>query len=168
MSEGTLTSVSNSKSAAGVAFSEAVLSLRPRLVPLVLTVFAVAGLGISIYLTAAHYGNKTIVCAGLGQCDYVNSSEYASVLGIPVSMLGILMYAALLSVATLWALLYTSELLPVAYWGMALAGAGYAGYLTYVELEVLHAICIWCVASASVLTASLVISSVYVFRSGYL
>jgi uncharacterized membrane protein len=70
-------------------------------------------------------------------------------------------YSGLLAVALVWAARPYSEVWPVAYWGMALAGAGYAGYLTYVELEILHAICAWCVASAIVLTLSLVLATAY-------
>jgi uncharacterized membrane protein len=125
---------------------------------------ATAGLGISSYLALTHYARRSIVCAGLGECDYVNSSDYASVAGIPVSVLGLLMYAGLLAVALLWVVRYRSETLPVAYWGMALAGAGYAGYLTYVELGILHAICVWCVASAIVLATSLTVSTVALLR----
>jgi uncharacterized membrane protein len=47
----------------------------------------------------------------------------------------------------------------VLYWGLALSGAGYAAYLTYVELEVLHAICVWCVASATILGTSLLLAT---------
>lgn len=135
------------------------LSLGERALPLGLSGLAVLGLGISTYLTLTHYARKSIVCAGLGECDYVNSSQYASVAGIPVSVLGILMYAGLLAAALAWAWRHQSEALPVVYWGMALAGAGYAGYLTYVELGILHAICVWCVASATVLAVSLVVST---------
>jgi uncharacterized membrane protein len=133
-------------------------------VPLALSTLAAAGVGISSYLTIVHYGKKEIACAGLGQCDYVNSSQYASVLGIPVSVLGLLMYGALLAAALAWLARPRSETLPVVYWGLALAGAGYAGYLTYIELAVLHAICIWCVASAIVLATSLALSSAVLLR----
>lgn len=132
-----------------------------RIAPLLFATLAIVGLGISAYLTATHYADKPIVCAGLGQCDYVNSSEYASVAGIPVSVLGILAYSGLLGTALVWAFRPRSEFLPVAYWGMALAGAGYAGYLTYVELDILHAICVWCVVSAVVLTLSLLLATGY-------
>lgn len=133
-----------------------------RLVPVILAVLAVVGLGISGYLTMTHYAEKPIECGGLGgQCDYVNSSEYAAVAGIPVSVLGLLAYTGLLTTALAWAARPASDIWPVAYWGMALAGAGYAGYLTYVELEILHAICAWCVASAVVLTLSLLLSTAY-------
>ena len=132
-----------------------------RFLPLLLAGLALFGLGISGYLTATHYADKPIVCAGLGQCEYVNSSAYASVAGVPVSLMGILAYAGLLAAALLWLSRPGSESWPVMYWGMALAGAGYAGYLTYVELEILHAICVWCVVSAVVLTTSLLLSTAY-------
>jgi uncharacterized membrane protein len=133
-----------------------------RFAPFVFVLLAIAGLGISGYLTMTHYADKPIECGGLGgQCDYVNSSDYASVAGIPVAVLGLMAYSGLLAVALIWAARPYSDVWPVAYWGMALAGDGYAGYLTYVELEVLHAICAWCVASAIVLALSLVLSTAY-------
>jgi uncharacterized membrane protein len=132
--------------------------------PLALAVLALGGAGISAYLTATHYGHKTIACAGLGQCDYVNSSEYARIAGLPVSVLGLLLYGVLLVAALAWLLRPRSETAPVLYWGVALSGAGYAAYLTYVELGVLHAICVWCVASAMVLATSLAVSTAALLR----
>jgi uncharacterized membrane protein len=135
-----------------------------RIAPLVFAALAFVGLGISGYLTMTHYADKPIECGGLGgQCDFVNSSDYAAVAGIPVAVLGLMSYSGLLVVALIWAARPYSEVWPVAYWGMALAGAGYAGYLTYVELEILHAICAWCVASAIVLTLSLVLATAYLW-----
>jgi hypothetical protein len=40
----------------------------------------------------------------------------------------------------------------LAVFGLALSGVLYSGYLTWVELVVLAAICLWCVASAVVIT----------------
>ncbi len=156
------------KIAAGRARSgslQAHLAASPgRLTPIVLATLAAFGVAISTYLAVTHFGDRPIVCAGLGQCDYVNSSDYASVAGIPVSVLGIFLYAGLLSLASLWAIRPENDLWPIAYWGMALAGAGYAGYLTYVELAILHAICVWCVVSAIVLATSLLLSTAALVR----
>ena len=132
-----------------------------RRLPLALTGLALAGLGVSSYLSYTHLGKKTIVCGGLGECDLVNSSDYAYIGGIPVSFLGLALYGALLGAAVLWALDQQDERRPILYWGLALTGAGYAGYLTYVELEILHAICVWCVVSAIILTLSLVLSTAH-------
>jgi uncharacterized membrane protein len=134
-----------------------------RAVPLTVLPLALAGMGISAYLTAAHWGEQAIVCGGLGQCDYVNTSAYATVGGIPVSFLGALLYAALAGAALIWRRQPADDRRAVLVWGIALAGFGYAAYLTYVELFVLHAICVWCVASAVILTATLIIASAALF-----
>ena len=131
--------------------------------PFALVALGLAGLGISSYLVLTHYGKKPIACAGVGECNYVNSSEYASVGGVPVSLLGLGMYVCLTVAAVYWSSRPQDETRMVAYWGLALAGAAYAGYLTYVELEILHAICVWCVASAVVLTLSLLLSTAALF-----
>jgi len=135
-----------------------------RRVPVLLVALGVAGFAIGSYLTAAHWGDQPIACGGVGDCGYVNSSEYASVGGLPVSGLGALLYLVMAVTALAWSLRGDVDWLPVAYWGLALAGAGYAAYLTYVELWVLHAICVWCVTSAVLLALSLLLASLAVFR----
>ena len=134
-----------------------------RKIPVMLVVLGLAGFAIGSYLAIAHWGHQPIACGGVGDCGYVNSSEYASVGGIPVAGLGASLYLAMAITAGAWMQHAEVDWLPIAYWGLALAGAGYAGYLTYVELDVLHAICIWCVTSATLLTISLVLASIAVF-----
>ena len=136
-----------------------------RKIPWVLVVLGAAGVAIGSYLTVAHWGDQPIECGGVGDCGYVNSSEYASVGGVPVSGLGALMYLSMTLTALAWLRLRHIDWLPIAYWGLALAGAGYAAYLTYVELEILQAICVWCVTSAIILAISLLLASIAVFAS---
>jgi uncharacterized membrane protein len=110
-----------------------------------------------------HLADQPIACGGVGQCDYVNSSDYAYVGPVPVAALGGLLYLTLLVAAVYWALDPTDEVRPIPYWGLALAGAAYAGYLTYIELAVLKAICVWCVVSAVLLTTGLILSTLALF-----
>jgi uncharacterized membrane protein len=134
-------------------------------VPQLLALLAVLGLGVSGYLVATHYGDQPIECGGVGDCNYVNSSEYASVGGIPVSVLGVAMYVGLLAAAVYWSLKPADEKRMIAYWGLALSGVGYAAYLTYVELEILHAICVYCVISAGILAVSFLIATWALFTA---
>jgi uncharacterized membrane protein len=113
---------------------------------------AAAGLGIATYLTVTHYGDQPIACNGLGDCEYVNSSEYAKLLGVPVALVGAVAYATML-LASVGALLRREPAVLLAAWGVALASFGFSMYLTYIELRVLEAICVYCVASATVATA---------------
>ena len=62
---------------------------------------------------------------------------------MPVAVLGLLGYVAILA-----ALARDGEAWRTAAAFLSLAGLGFSGWLTYVELGVLHAVCIWCVGSA--------------------
>lgn len=113
---------------------------------------AAAGLGVATYLTVVHFGDQPIACNGVGDCEYVNSSEYAKLAGIPVALLGAAAYATMLLAAAL-AWLRRDPVLLVLAWGVALASFAFSAYLTYIELRVLDAICVYCVASAAIVTA---------------
>jgi uncharacterized membrane protein len=113
---------------------------------------AMGGFGVAAYLAVTHLGDQPIACNGLGDCNYVNSSEYAKVAGVPVSLLGAGAYAVIAAL-TLMAWRARSFELLLAAWGMALASFAFSAYLTWIELRVLEAICIYCVASAVIITA---------------
>jgi uncharacterized membrane protein len=120
---------------------------------------AVAGFAIAIYLTVTHFGDQPIVCTGIGDCELVNSSEYASIAGVPVALLGAIAYAVIVLLAV--AELRTSAgVMLVAGWAVALASFAFSAYLTYIELYVIDAICVYCVASASLMTAIFALLSV--------
>jgi uncharacterized membrane protein len=104
---------------------------------------ALAGLGIAGYLTAVHYSGGTPVCAVAHGCATVQDSDYSKLAGVPVAMLGLLGYVAILA-----ALARDGEAWRTAAAFLSLAGLGFSGWLTYVEVAVLDAICIWCVGSA--------------------
>jgi uncharacterized membrane protein len=120
---------------------------------------AATGLAVASYLAMTHAAGEPIVCGGVGDCNYVNSSEYADVAGVPVSVLGAISYAVMLAlVLGVLARGWQSWLL--AAWGVATASFAFSAYLTYIELFVIDAICAWCVASAAIATALFVSLSV--------
>jgi uncharacterized membrane protein len=135
-------------------------------VPALLLALSVAGLGVSSYLTYTHWADTSIACGGLGNCDVVNDSEYAEIAGIYVGFLGALFYLALIATALAWLWWRPSGLAwPVlAFWGLSVGGILYSAYLTYVELFVLDAICVYCVASAAIILAAFLISTAWVVR----
>jgi uncharacterized membrane protein len=141
------------------------MSAPPARAPLVLAaVLAALGAAIAAYLTVTHYGDQPIACNGLGDCEYVNSSEYAKLLGAPVALVGVGAYATML-LASVGALLRREPSLLLVAWGVALASFAFSMYLTYIELRVLEAICVYCVASASVATALFVVLSAAVWTA---
>ncbi len=108
---------------------------------------AAAGLAIAGYLTIVHYAGGEPVCAIAHGCAVVQQSEYAELAGIPVALLGLAGYAAILA-----SLAREGEGARTATAFLSLAGFGFSAWLTYVEVERLDAICIWCVGSAICMT----------------
>jgi uncharacterized membrane protein len=125
-----------------------------RLLAALVAVLSLAGIGASGYLTYVHWLDKPIACAGFGTCAAVAQSDYAWIGGVPVAFLGLLGYVALTLVAAFWLRAGNRfDVWPLlAIWGMSVAGVAYSAYLTYVELFVIDAVCIWCVTSATIMT----------------
>lgn len=115
---------------------------------------AFAGVVVAGYLTWVHYAELQPFCiGGGGSCERVQSSEYAQLGGIPVALLGLAGYLGLL--ATL-ALPEDSGRSAAAF--LALSGATFSAYLSYVEVVEIEAICQWCVVSALLMTALAAVS----------
>ena len=127
-----------------------------------IVLLALVGLLLAIYLWLYKIGVVgTLQCgAGGGPCEFVQASRYADVFGVPVALIGVAGYAALLVVGLvgLQPAFAASSRVSVLLAALASAGFAFTLYLTYVELFVLHAICRWCVASAVIITAIWVLS----------
>ncbi len=59
-------------------------------------VLAVIGIGVSIYLGSVEASGTEAVCGPVGDCNAVQQSEYATIFGIPIGILGIIGYGILL------------------------------------------------------------------------
>lgn len=108
---------------------------------------ALAGVGIASYLVYAHYSGTEPICSISHGCETVQKSSYAKLAGVPVALIGLLGYVAIL--ASLFARGATGRMAGA---GMAFVGLGFSGWLTYLEAERIHAWCQWCVGSAVVMT----------------
>ena len=56
---------------------------------------AILGVAIAAYLTYVHYANVSPICSS-GGCERVQTSSYAELAGVPVALLGLLAYLAIL------------------------------------------------------------------------
>ena len=103
-----------------------------------------AGVAVAGYLTWVHYADLKPVCVGGSDaCERVQNSEYALLFGVPVALLGLPAYAALLG-----SLALPDELGQLLAALTTVTGAAFSLYLTWVELVELDAVCQWCVVSA--------------------
>jgi uncharacterized membrane protein len=108
---------------------------------------ALVGLAIAIYLTATKLTGGLPVCGPVQGCEEVALSEYSSIFGIPTAALGAGFSAVLAGLGLAWWRRGDRRALLVAY-GLGLFGILFVGYLTYLELFVIHAVCVWCAAYA--------------------
>ena len=115
--------------------------------------FAVAGIGIAIYLTVIHYAKVPIVCSsgGVVDCNAVTQSVYSSVgnTGIPITIPGMAWFIVSGGLAGIAIKAARGRLQPPArlmagqlLWG--LLGVVFVLYLIYVEAVKLHKLCEWC------------------------
>lgn len=124
---------------------------------------ALLGLLLSVYLTMYKLGmTGPLQCGDGGSCERVQLGPWGDLFGIPVAAYGIGGYLAILAVALVglqprWSGSRTPTLLLVL---LGAGGVGFTAYLKYLELFRIHAICRWCVVSAVMITAILVLSVV--------
>jgi uncharacterized membrane protein len=136
--------------------------MSPRSLRIIMIVLAGVGLGVATYLTVIHYaGIKPLCGKGGGGCEIVQTSEYSKLVGVPVALIGLIGYVAILGSL----LVPENETSRFATVGFTVVGFGFSAYLTYRELFTIHHICEWCVSSA-VIVAVLMCLSIWRFLRG--
>ena len=128
----------------------------------IVAILAVCGIVVSSVSLQHHYATSKTAYCDFGEsfnCDIVNRSEYSSILGIPVALIGMLGYAVLVGLATVYG---DRPDTPKFLLGGALAGLAFALYLTYIEARVLGVWCILCLSSLA-LIASITVTSLLIW-----
>ncbi len=141
------------------------MSVTAHRISIAIAVLALAGIVVSSVSLRNHYATSATTYCDVGEnfnCDIVNRSAYSVVLGIPVALIGIIGYVALLGLSTLYrAKAETPTMLLIA----SVAGLGFALYLTYIEGFVLGVWCILCLSSLALIFSIAVLSSLLVVHS---
>jgi uncharacterized membrane protein len=117
---------------------------------------ALLGLAISTYLTWVHYAGIEPVCTGISDCERVQNSDYAELVGIPVALIGVVGYTAML--ASLRASVEVTAL-------FAYLAVAFSAYLTWAELFRIDAICQWCLVSALITLSIAVLATMLALRA---
>ena len=138
-------------------------SARGSLGPLLL-VLALIGLGVAGYLLAVRLLGEAPVCGPSAGCETVQQSKYSVFLGIPVAGWGSAFSLAVAVLAVRWWRVADRRALLAAY-VLLLAGTLGVAVLTYLELFVIHAICVWCVSFAVATVASLITAGLALRKS---
>ncbi len=124
--------------------------------------FSLIGIGTSLYLYLIHISAADAAICQVDatfDCKTVDNSPYAITFGIPNSVLGMVGFG-LVALGSLWKILEKKRdpgidlyLLLV-----TLGGFGFSLYLTGIEAFVLHAWCIFCLASQAVMLAIFILT----------
>ena len=131
-----------------------------------LTTFLVslAGLGVSIYLTIAHFTESTLAgcneTGGLVNCTKVTTSPQSYVFGIPVAVLGLAFYLFMVAIMSPWAWRATRREVHLVRIAALIAGMGFVLYLLYAELFIIGSICLYC-TSVHALTFILFVLTIF-------
>ena len=103
---------------------------------------ALAGTAVAGYLTWVHYDEAALVCVAGGGCETVQQSSYSELAGIPVALLGLLGYAAIFAL-----LLWDTPNARLGAAALAVVGLAFSVYLIVLQLFVIDALCVWCLAN---------------------
>jgi vitamin-K-epoxide reductase (warfarin-sensitive) len=124
-----------------------------------IAVLAVLGLIVSALALHVHYSNAVEICDinAHWDCGIVNHSRYAEIKHVPVAVLGIAGYTAMVVLA----LARRRKVLTL----FALGGLCFALYLSHIEADVLQVWCLYCVISQAIIALIFVISLVDTVRA---
>jgi uncharacterized membrane protein len=127
---------------------------------MIVAALALAGIFISLYLTLYKLGVIAELSCSVGSCETVNLSKWSRFLGIPVAAWGLLFYLDVFVIARVGTLprLQYAPVISLVIVVEAAVGVLFSAWLTYLELAVIQAICVWCVTSAVVVTLILIVS----------
>ena len=130
-----------------------------------LVALTIIGLLVSIYMTIYKITSNDSMCIGSKDCSVVNSSRYSEVNGIPVAVIGVGGYAALLAV--LWLERkpgFFQQNGTMLFFGLSLLGFLFTVYLIFVEIALIKAYCPFCITSQTAMTIIFIFSVVRLVR----
>jgi uncharacterized membrane protein len=132
----------------------------PTSLAVVVLIVALLGFADAAYLTVEHYSGVIPPCS-IGGCEQVLTSEYSTVLGIPVALGGVFFYLIVLVGVFAYVEGKREKLMR---WALALTVFGFLGslFFLYIQAFVLKAFCLYCLGSALTSTALFVLA-IYIF-----
>jgi len=133
-------------------------------------VLALAGLGVSIYLTIAHFTESTLAgCSesGLVNCTKVTTSPQSYVFGIPVAVLGLAFYVFAVAIMSPWAWRATRREIHLLRIASVVVGIGFVLYLIYAELFIIGSICLYCTSVHAITFVLFVLTAIAAATWGF-
>jgi uncharacterized membrane protein len=129
----------------------------------------VIGLLVALYMTVYAITSNDSMCIGSGDCKTVNNSRYSKIdiagLKIPVAVLGVVGYVAILAVLLLEPRMgFLRQNGSLVFFGLSLMGFLFTLYLIYVEIALIRAFCPFCITSQVAMIFIFILSVIRVVR----
>lgn len=114
--------------------------------PTAAAVVALLGLGDAIYLTVHHYTAEPVPCTLTDGCEFVLTSAWAEIAGVPLAAYGAASYFVAFSLALLAA--FGDRRMWMLYGLVATGMAAFSAWLVYLQAFRIQAFCQFCLLSA--------------------
>ena len=119
----------------------------------------ILGLLVSIYMTIFKITSNENMCIGSKDCSIVNASRYSEVNNIPVAVIGIAGYTALLAILLLERKPgFIKQNGTLLFFGLSAIGFFFTLYLIFVEIVLIKAYCPFCITSQVAMTFIFILS----------
>lgn len=129
-----------------------------------LFLFAFIGFVDALYLSVSEFRGIAVTC-GVGSCAEVTTSQYSSILGIPVAYLGLAHYSLMLLLTFFVFALRKRSLIIFPILPLAVIGVVFSSWFVFAQLVLLKAVCFYCMASALSSLLLFVVTAILVWRN---
>ena len=119
----------------------------------------ILGLLVSIYMTIFKITSNENMCIGSKDCSIVNASRYSEINKIPVAVIGMGGYSALLAILLLERRPgFIKQNGTMLFFALSLVGFFFTAYLIFVEIVLIKAYCPFCITSQVAMTLIFILS----------
>ena len=119
----------------------------------------ILGLLVSVYMTIFKITSNENMCIGSKDCSIVNASRYSEINRIPVAVIGVGGYAALLAILFLERRPgFIKQNATMLFFALSLIGFFFTMYLIFVEIVLIKAYCPFCITSQVAMTLIFILS----------
>ena len=125
----------------------------------------VLALLVSVYMTVYKVTSNDNMCIGSGACKAVNDSRYSVLNGVPVAVIGVAGYVALLAILLLERRPgFIKQNATMIFFALSLLGFLFTVYLVFVEIVLIKAFCPFCVTSQVAMTLIFILSVIRLIK----
>lgn len=130
---------------------------------IIILILSIIGIFDTTYLAIKRYTHDSINCSIFEGCDFVTTSSYSAIFGMPVAVLGIIFYASIFTLSILY-LRSKSKGLITSLLGLSSVGFLMSIWFIYTQAFILNAFCLYCLASAGLSTTIFILSLILVLK----